>query len=79
MSDEIKQQKIEMWAKKLSQLEADLIEIMARRGEAAREGDLRENAAYKQATEDAEMARVRISEIKKIISDLENDNTTKSA
>jgi transcription elongation GreA/GreB family factor len=70
MADDIKQQKIVMWTKKLFLLEDDLREIMKRRGEAAREGDLRENAAYKQATEDAESWQARIADVKKILSDL---------
>lgn len=68
--DDIKQQKIEMWRKKLDQLQKEYKEIMQRRGEAAREGDLRENAAYQMATQDAETWRVRISEVRKILSDL---------
>jgi transcription elongation GreA/GreB family factor len=68
--DDLKQKRLKMWQEKLIQLEKELEEIMMRRGEAARDGDLRENAAYKQATEDAEMWRVRIQEVKKIISDL---------
>lgn len=70
--DNIKQQKIDMWKKKLIQLEKELGEIMMRKGEAAKEGDLRENAAYQMASEDAETWRARIDEIKRIIADLES-------
>jgi transcription elongation GreA/GreB family factor len=70
VDENLKQQKIEMWSKKLFQLHVELNEIMQRRGEAAREGDLRENAAYKQATEDAESWRARIEDVKKILTDL---------
>lgn len=71
MDNNLKQQKLEMWNKKLLDLEKELQAIMLRRGEAAAEGDLSENAAYKMATEDAETYRARIAEVKKIISDLE--------
>lgn len=73
MTDDLKQQKIQMWSKKLFQLEDELKEIMRRRGEAAREGDLRENAAYKQATEDAEAWQARIADVRKILTDLGAD------
>ena len=69
--DNIKQQKIEMWSKKLIDLEKELEAIMIRKGEAAAEGDLSENAAYKMAIEDADTYRARIAEVKKILSDLE--------
>lgn len=78
--DDLKQQKIEMWKTKLVQLQKEYAEIMQRRGEAAREGDLRENAAYQMATQDAETWRVRISEVKKILADLgvhEKDGSSK--
>lgn len=68
--DEIKQQKIEMWLGKLDQLKKEYTVIIQRRGEAAREGDLRENAAYQMATQDAETWRVRIAEVRKILANL---------
>lgn len=70
MQDGLKQQKLDMWNKKLADLEKELEEILMRKGEAAAEGDLSENAAYKMAAEDAETYRARIAEVKKIISDL---------
>lgn len=60
-----------MWKAKLEILERELGEITQRRGEAAREGDLRENAAYQMATEDQETWRVRIDEVKRIIANIE--------
>lgn len=65
------QQKLKMWKDNLVQLEEELKVIMAKKGAAALEGDLSENAAYTMATEDAETTRVRIEEIKKIIRDLD--------
>jgi hypothetical protein len=67
---DIKQQKVEMWTKKLHELEIELSAIMKRKGEAAREGDLRENAAYQMAIEDADTFRARIRDVKKILADL---------
>lgn len=67
----LRQEKLKMWKDNLAQLEVDLKVIMEKKGAAAQEGDLSENAAYTMATEDAETTRVRIEEIKKIIRDLE--------
>ncbi|MDP2671885.1 MAG: hypothetical protein Q8O68_00040 [Candidatus Daviesbacteria bacterium] len=69
--NKLRQEKLKMWRKNLAQLEVDLGVILAKKGAAAQEGDLSENAAYTMAIEDAETARVRIEEIKKIIRDLE--------
>ncbi len=68
----LKKQKLEMWQKKLIGLEGEFKEIIKRKGEAAQDGDLSENAAYKQAVEEAEICRVRIHEIKKIVANLEH-------
>lgn len=68
--DELKKQKLNMWTKKLEDLEKELELTMVKKGEAAREGDLSENAAYKMAVEDADTYRARIAEVKKIIQEL---------
>ena len=60
-----------MWQDNLADLEEQLKVIMEKKGAAAQEGDLSENAAYTMATEDAETTRVRIEEVKKILRDLE--------
>ncbi len=60
-----------MWKDNLAQLEKDLEAIYLKKGAAAQEGDLSENAAYTMAIEDAETTRVRIEEVKKIIKGLE--------
>ncbi len=62
--------KIKMWKDQLEKLEKELVAIMQRRGEAAAMGDLSENAAFQMASEDADTYRVRIEEVKKIISNL---------
>lgn len=70
MDDKLRQQKVDMWSKKLFQLEDELKEIILQKGEAARDGDLSENAAYKQAVQDAETWSARIAGIEKILTDL---------
>lgn len=72
MDQNVKQEKLKMWRENLKQLEKELGQIMVKKGEAAREGDLRENAAYQLASEDADTWRVRIDQVKKLIADLEN-------
>lgn len=67
----MRQEKIKMWKANLADLEEQLKVIALKKGAAAAEGDLSENAAYTMATEDAETTRVRIGEVKKIIKDLE--------
>ncbi len=64
-------QKLKMWNDKLAQLEVRYEEIMVRRSEAMAMGDLRENAAFQMADEDASAMGVQIDEVKKIISKLE--------
>ena len=71
MDKKLRQEKLKMWRENLKQLEEDLRVISAKKGAAAQEGDLSENAAYTMAIEDAETTRVRIGEVKKIIKDLE--------
>ncbi|MDO8577074.1 MAG: hypothetical protein Q7R82_01895 [Candidatus Daviesbacteria bacterium] len=71
MDNKLRQEKLKMWKANLVQLEKDLAVILEKKGAAAQEGDLSENAAYTMAIEDADTTRVRIEEIKKIIRDLE--------
>ena len=71
MDKKLRQEKLKMWKENLADLEKQLAEILIKKGQAAQEGDLSENAAYTMAIEDSETARVRIAEIKKIIRDLE--------
>lgn len=77
MDKSLKQQKLKMWRENLSQLEKDLKVLMLKKGTAAQEGDLSENAAYTMAIEDADTTRVRIEQVKKIIADLERGETVK--
>ncbi len=71
MDENLRQEKLIMWKANLVQLEEDLKAILAKKGAAAQEGDLSENAAYTMAIEDADTTRVRINEVKKIIAELE--------
>ncbi len=71
MDKKLRQEKLKMWKDNLKQLESELEAIYLKKGKAAQEGDLSENAAYTMAIEDAETTRVRIEEVKKIIRDLE--------
>lgn len=71
MDKKLREEKLKMWKDNLKQLEVDLEAIYLKKGQAAQEGDLSENAAYTMAIEDAETTRVRIEEVKKIIRDLE--------
>ncbi len=71
MDNKLRQEKLKMWKDNLTQLEKDLEAIYLKKGAAAQEGDLSENAAYTMAIEDAETTRVRIEEVKKIIKGLE--------
>lgn len=77
MDKKLKQEKIKMWKDNLAQLEKDLAILAAKKGAAAQEGDLSENAAYSLAVEDAETTRVRIEEVKRIIRELEGGPSTR--
>lgn len=70
--------KLKRWINQLQKLEKELEAIMQRRGEAAQMGDLSENAAFQMASEDADTYRVRIDEVKKIISNLEKGSKKSS-
>jgi len=72
MDKKLRKQKIKMWQDNLAKLEEDLKVLAEKKGTAAQEGDLSENAAYTMAVEDAETTRVRIGEVKRIIRDLES-------
>lgn len=66
-----KRQKLELWNKKLVDLEKRLTETMIKRGEAMAMGDLRENAAFQDADEEANVLRQRITEMRDIIAKIE--------
>ena len=70
MTEDLLRQKQAMWEKKIGELEKEYEVTMVARGEAAREGDLRENAAYQMLTEKGEFISARIGETKKIIAEI---------
>lgn len=72
-SIELIKQKIEMWSSKLDGLRKEYDETKIKRGEAAKEGDLRENAAYAQLTEEAEVLSARMNDIQKMVEQLEKE------
>ena len=71
MDKNLKQETLKMWKENLAKLEAQLVDVQHKKGAAAQEGDLSENAAYTMAIEDAVTFRVQIEEVKKIIAELE--------
>lgn len=71
MDRKLKQEKLKMWKENLKKLEDQLAATQIKKGAAAQEGDLSENAAYTMAIEDAVTFRVQIEQVKKIIADLE--------
>ena len=62
-----------MWKKQEQELQKQLVEVMVKRGTAAQEGDLSENADYKMFTEQQEMISVRLAQMQKMIRELEKD------
>lgn len=65
--DQLQKQKLEMWEKKLQDLKKRYSAVMLRRGEAIAMGDLRENAAFQDADEEAAVVRQQITEVESII------------
>lgn len=78
MDDKLRKEKLKMWKDNLAKLENELKLVQLKKGAAAQEGDLSENAAYTMAIEDAETVRAQIENVKKIIGDLEGGKTGKS-
>ena len=76
MDVNLKKQKLEMWRKQYKQLEIELAETMLARGKAAQEGDLSENAAYKDYTEKSEMISAQIASVQRMIKELEKGESS---
>lgn len=70
---QLKLQKLEMWQKRKVALELEYKEAIDRKAAAAKDGDLSENNAYKDAIEAAELAIARKQDVEKIITDLKKD------
>lgn len=73
MDKKLRQEKLKMWRENLKKLEDQLVAVQHKKGVAAQEGDLSENAAYTMAIEDAITFRVQIGQVKKIIKELEGE------
>ncbi|MDO8498869.1 MAG: hypothetical protein Q7S44_03730 [bacterium] len=73
MQEDNKTTKIKMWQEKLQKLEKEYQAIMLRRGEAMAMGDISENSAFEMLSGDADTWRVRIDEVRSIISKLEKE------
>ncbi len=73
MDKNLQQAKLEMWTKKLAENQVTLQDAMKRKGEAAQMGDLSENAAYKMAIEEIEMAQAREREITNILENIKKN------
>ena len=71
MDNKLREEKLKTWNEQLAELKKRLEEVQLKKGAAAQEGDLSENAAYTMAIEDAETLRVQIEQVKKIIQELE--------
>ncbi len=71
--DKLKQEKLKMWKKQMEELEKALNAAMVKKGLAAQEGDLSENAAFKDAVEESEMMSARLADVQKIIKELEKN------
>ena len=71
MDNKLREEKLKMWKGNLKSLEEQLKQVLLKKGAAAQEGDLSENAAYTMAIEDSETLRVQIGQVKQIIKDLE--------
>ncbi len=67
----LKKEKKKMWTENLEQLKKDYNETMVKRGLAAQEGDLKENAAYELLTEHAQVLSAQMNNVQKILADLE--------
>ncbi len=68
-----KKEQLKFWKKQEIDLEKRFGELMKLRGEAAQEGDLRENAAYELRTEEAQVASSQLAMAKKKRAELEKE------
>lgn len=71
--DKLTEDKLKLWEGKLAKLKVAYQEVLNRRGEAMREGDLRENAAFQLADEDASAMNVQMAEVEKIIAKIKKE------
>ena len=67
----LKLEKLKMWKQREAEIQKKLVDVMQKKGAAAQEGDLSENAAYLFALEEAEMLHVQLINIQQMIRELE--------
>lgn len=72
MDKKLLEEQLKFWKKQEVDLEKRFKELMILRGEAAQEGDLRENAAYELRTEEAQVASAQLAMAKKKIKEIED-------
>ena len=77
MDSKLNQEKLKMWQAKLKQTQKEYEAMVLLRGQAAAMGDLRENAAFQDADEQSAVLSKRMSDIEKIITELENSDPPK--
>lgn len=73
MDRRLLKEKLNFWKKQETALEKRFNELMLLRGEAAREGDLKENAGYELRTEEAQVASAQLGNARKTIKKLEEE------
>ncbi|TSC63660.1 MAG: Uncharacterized protein G01um101493_384 [Microgenomates group bacterium Gr01-1014_93] len=73
MNKKVLKEKLEFWKKQEKELEERFNHLMLLRGEAAREGDLSENAGFELRTEDAQVASAQLGQARKTIKKLEEE------
>ncbi len=66
-------EKLAFWKKQEIELEERFNKLMLLRGEAAREGDLKENAGYELRTEEAQVASAQLGQARKSIKKIEEE------
>jgi transcription elongation GreA/GreB family factor len=76
MDKQMREEKLKLWKKQQQDLEKQLDEAMHRKGAAAQEGDLSENAAYHAAIEEIDVVNARLASIKQMIAELEKGTSS---
>lgn len=71
MDKKLKEEKLNVWKIKEQELRKQLAAVMSKRGQAAQEGDLSENAAFLSFTDEAEMISAQLKGVQKMIQTLE--------
>lgn len=73
MNKKLFEEKLKFWKKQETELQERFDKLMKLRGEAAREGDLSENAGFELRTEEAQVASAQLAQAKKSIRKIEEE------